>query len=70
MIRDTYTVSLVYTLSPKRHDFKKAIKHKMFVLIYSKTFCLKYLILGRNDRGMTKNVYWYSCKVLVILVRL
>jgi hypothetical protein len=27
------------------------------------------LILGTVDRDMIKNIYWFSCKVLVILVR-
>jgi len=32
-------------------------------------FCLKHLIIGRNERDTTQNVYWSSCKVPIILLR-
>jgi hypothetical protein len=32
-------------------------------------FVSNIFILGRTERNMNKNVYWSSCKVLVILVR-
>jgi hypothetical protein len=52
------------TLSLKRYDFRKnVIERKMSSLqLLSETF----LVLRRTDR--IKNVYWSSCKVLVILV--
>jgi len=36
----------------------------MFYFIYSETF----LSLGKNEENMIKNVYWSSCKVIVILI--
>ena len=44
---------------------KKGTEHKMCVLILYETF----LIPGRTERDMIKNVYRSSCKVPVIFVR-
>jgi hypothetical protein len=59
------------TLSHKRYDFrKKNTEHNMYVLIFSTTFFSEtFLILRRNERYMTKNVYLSSHKVPFILVR-
>jgi hypothetical protein len=48
----------------KRHDFgKKVTEHKMCVLIFSITFFSEtFLIMGRTERDMIKNVFWASCK--------
>jgi hypothetical protein len=48
---------------------KNVIEHKMSVLICSKILSETYLILGRTEREMIKHVYWFSCKMPVILVR-
>ena len=53
------------TLSRKEHDIekKKAIEHKMCVLIfYTMFFPEIFLILGRIERDMVINVRWSSCK--------
>jgi hypothetical protein len=46
---------------------KEVTEHKMCVVIFftnlSETF-----FVDRNERDVTKNVYWSACKVLVILV--
>jgi hypothetical protein len=47
---------------------KKIIERKMYVFIFSTTSSETFLILTRNERGMIKDVYGTSCKVLVILV--
>jgi hypothetical protein len=38
------------------------------VLIFSTIVSETFLILRRNEQDTTKNVFWSSCKVLVILV--
>ena len=49
------------TLSHKRHDFReKLIEHKMCVLNLTANVYEMFLILGRTDRDMIKNVYWFS----------
>ena len=54
-------VQYFFTLSHKRHDFrKKKFEHKICVLIFSEnqnTYCQTFLILRRNERDIIKNVY-------------
>jgi hypothetical protein len=61
------------TLSYKRHVFerKKVIDDKMHVFLYSLKLCLKqtFLIRGRIERNMIKNICRSSREVPVILVR-
>jgi hypothetical protein len=49
---------------------KRVIMHKMCLFIFSLTFSVTFLILRRTKRDIMKNVYWSSCKVHDILVRL
>jgi hypothetical protein len=57
------------TLSHKRYHFrkKKITEHKM-CLDFLYNFFWHVLLLKITDRVVIKNVYWYSCKVPVILV--
>ena len=56
------------TLSHKRYDFRKILDLTMGLLIFSKLLSETSLSPRRNDRDVTRNVYWSSCKVAVILV--
>jgi hypothetical protein len=56
--------SVFFTLSHKRHDFRKKIEHKMSVSL-SETF----FILRRNERCVIRYVCWSLCKIPVFLVR-
>ena len=41
----------------------------MYALVFSTTFVRNIRIVGRIDLDMFKNVYLFSCKVLVFLIR-
>jgi len=41
----------------------------MWVLIFSTKFSEQFLILSSIEAYIVENVYWFSCEVLVILVR-
>jgi adenine-specific DNA glycosylase len=69
-LRACPTPQYVSILSHKRFSKKKTpvIEHKMFWLslqLFSETF----LILRRTERHTIKKMYWFPCKVPVILVR-
>ena len=53
------------TLSHKRHDFRKKMKHacNMCVSSFFTTLSETIFIQRRTERDMIKNVYWSSCKV-------
>jgi hypothetical protein len=47
---------------------RKKIEHKIsFDFLYN--FGLKYFFILKSERDMIKNIYWSSCKVHFILVR-
>jgi len=54
-------------LSQKRNGLRKKILNTFFYFLYR--FCLKKLILRRNERDVNTNICLSSCKVPVIRVR-
>ena len=64
-------VPYLSTLSHKQYNFrKKCNERKMCVEFRPQVLPEIFLILRRIERDTTTNIYWYSCKVPVILVRL
>ena len=53
-------------LSHKRRDFRKVIKHKICVLIFSTNLSEIFLIQRRSEQNMTIKFYWNSYKIPVI----
>ena len=47
---------------------KKIIEHKPVFWLSPKPLPETFLILGRIKRHLTKNIYWFSCKVPIILL--
>jgi hypothetical protein len=47
---------------------KRAIEHKMCAVIFLQLLSKPFLILRRTERDMMKTVYWYLCKVPIILI--
>ena len=65
-----YNIFPHYLINDTVFGKKKVTEHKMCVLIFCTIFVSEtFLILRRTERDVIKNVYWSSCKVLVILVR-
>ena len=48
---------------------KNVTETKMSVSIFSTILSKLFLVLRRTERDRIKNVHWYSCKALYILVR-
>jgi hypothetical protein len=47
---------------------KQVIGYEKCVLVFSTTLSAAFLILRRIKRDIITNVYWYLCKVAIILV--
>jgi len=63
-----YNIFLHYLINGKIFGKKSYwTQNVCFDFLYN--FCLKHLIIGRNERDTIQNVYWSSCKVHVILLR-
>ena len=57
-----------FTLSNRLHDLlNRVIENIICILIFYTNFSETFLILRRTERVVINNVYWSSCKVLVIL---
>ena len=68
-------ITFFHTVSWRGRFWKKIIycTHKMCLLVYSATLSETFLVLRRNERGMTKNMLvfmlstGYSCQILMKL---
>jgi hypothetical protein len=59
-----------YALFHTRHDFRKKMLLIMkSVVIFSKTFICNIFHSKKNWARYDQQLYWYSCKVPVILVK-
>ena len=67
VISSSVAFPAVFSHYHKRHDFRKIIEYKMFILIFSTTLYDTFFIGGRIERDVIK-MYWSSCKVPVIFV--
>ena len=57
------------TLSHKLHDFREKVLNIKYVFWFSLQLLSEtFLILGRTERDMFKNLYSLSCKVLAVLI--
>jgi hypothetical protein len=63
--------TLLFHIIPQTTMFqgKSLLKMKCVFWFYLQMLSVIFLIIRRNKRDRIKNVYWYSCKVLVIHVR-
>ena len=63
--------NIFFTFSHKRLEFrkKKLLNIKCVFWFALQVFSETFLILRRTERDTIKNVYWSSCKVIVIRVR-
>ena len=65
------TLPYFHALSHKRHDFRKNVtEHKIVFGFSLKCLSESFLATRRNDRDMTKNVYWSSYYQPIIPSRL
>jgi hypothetical protein len=68
VVWDLPSSTILSTLSHKQQDFREKInQHETYIFIFSIFFSETFLIL-RTQRDMINNLYWSSCKILVITV--
>jgi len=67
--RPVYYIFQYYLMKARFSGEKILIEHKTCVLICLQSLSETDFILRSTKRHVIKNVYWYSCKVPIILVR-